>query len=674
MKVLNCFLFVVGLWLGLGQAWAQPPPCVSTYALPPTCTVPFRAIDVASNREVTAFCVGQTVRFEPCAARPITTTPPVYYGVLPGLNATYASAGCQPPLGNVSTTFTYTPQASDVGMVTVSESANQTGLGQVYSIRNFQVYGTPPPTFTIAPCLGNVLVTVTDNTYDSYTVQVGTITQPIARNAPTTIPVAAGATTVMVTGSYNAFLGTIPCNGSASQPIPIIAPARPAQITSLTLQAPLPGGTATLALSGLQPSYRYSLQYQPTAGGPFTNVPGVTITPTTPALTLPAVAGRYRIFSDDACSTSASQLLSNTIGTLSLTVTSANNRNQLLLADEGPGTSYVVTRNGTVITTTAILGGLEDANVQCGTTYTYVVTATQPDGVGRAVSNPVSIRTVSALPPAQPRLVASFNAADVVELTPLLNPPTLAAGSSLRYTRAAGGQTTDFNLVANARILRDSTAKLADLFANPPCYSVRLSDVCGTSPASNSACPALLTARAADPDGSTVTLNWTSFAGPDPTQPATYTLQRLAADGTVLPGSVVVTGNTYTDLTPPTDRQVARYRLQISGAGLSAGRFSYSNRASVTRRLTLTIPTAFTPNNDGLNDVLEVKGKYLNNYTFVVVDRNGQEVFRGTQRTETWDGTIKGHAPVLGAYVWRFQQNNEDDTPFSASGTVTILK
>lgn len=562
-------------------------------------------------------------------------------------------------------------------MVTVSELANENGIAKYY-IRNFRVYGTPPPTFTIAPCpTGNVLVTLTDATYDTYTVQVGTVTQPIVINTPAILPVTGGATTVVITGSYNAFSGVTPCNGSASQPITAIAPARAAQISTLTLQTPLPGGAATLALSGLQAGYRYSLQFQPAGGGPFTDVPSVTITPATTTLTLPNVtAGRYRIFSDDACGTSP--LASNVIGTLSLTGASASNRNQLLLTDSGaPGTTYSVTRNGQPLTTfTAVPGGLEDASVQCGTSYTYVVTATQPDGVGRAVSNPVSIRTVSALPPAQPRLVASFNAADVVELTPLLATPTFPAGSTLRYSRTAGGAAaTDLGAATSLRVRRDSTAQLADLLANPPCYAVRLTDVCGnTSPSSNSACPALLTARAADPDGSTVTLNWTAFAGPDPSQPAIYTRQRLAADGTVLPGSVVVTGNTYTDLTPPSDRQVARYRLQISGAGLPAGTFSYSNRASITRRLTLTIPTAFTPNGDGLNDVLEVKGKYLSNYTFVVVDRNGQEVFRGTQRSQTWDGTIKGHAPVLGAYVWRFQQNNEDDTPFSATGTVTILK
>ena len=101
-----------------------------------------------------------------------------------------------------------------------------------------------------------------------------------------------------------------------------------------------------------------------------------------------------------------------------------------------------------------------------------------------------------------------------------------------------------------------------------------------------------------------------------------------------------------------------RYRLQISGGGLPAGTFSYSNVATRQRgQLPLTIPTAFTPNGDGLNDVLEVKGQYLQRLHLYGVDRNGQEVFRGTQRTETWDGRINGHAPVLGAYVWRFQQD-----------------
>ncbi|GAB2872738.1 T9SS type B sorting domain-containing protein [Hymenobacter ruber] len=518
------------------------------------------------------------------------------------------------------------------------------------------------------------MVTITDTGYDTYTYTFQTPAgttgpAPISRG-PGVVSVPTGATSITLTGHYNT-------NGSCEsqpsvQPLTLAAPVKPV-LTSLTLSAPAPNGTATLAVGNLPAGYLYTLQVNPGTG--FQDVRGVTVSPGSPSLSVPsAVAGRYRIIRADYCGGSPDESVA--IGTLSLTGASASNRNQLLLDDKGgPGTTYTVTRNGTAITSVVpISGGLEDTDVLCGNTYTYVVTATQPGG-GVAVSNSVVITTVSALPPAQPRLVASFNLNNVVVLTPVLATSTLPVGGSLRYSRTVGsGAPADLGPAATSlRARRDST-DLATLKTSPPCYTVRLVDVCGNvSPASSATCPVLLSASAADADGSTATLTWTTFTGPDPTIPATYNLQRLAADGSVL-STVAVTGNTYTDLTPPTDRQVLRYRLQISGAGLPAGTFSYSNLASVTRQLTLTIPTAFTPNGDGLNDVLEVKGKYLNNYTFVVVDRNGQEVFRGTQRSETWDGTIKGHAPVLGAYVWRFQQNNEDGKPFSATGAVTILK
>jgi gliding motility-associated-like protein len=474
----------------------------------------------------------------------------------------------------------------------------------------------------------------------------------------------------MVTGAYAA-LGT--CTGTATQPIPTIAAPVIPLLTNLTLQAPVPTGPATLAVGNLLAGYLYSLQIaDASAPNGFRDV--LSVPPGSTSLTLPTpAAGCYRIFRNDNCGNSPAA--SPPICTLSLTGASTQNRNQLLLSDAGsPGTAYTVTRDGNPLTGfTTIAGGLEDPNVQCGTTYTYRVTATQPGG-GTSVSNSVSIITQSAIPPAQPRLVASFNLNDVVELTPLLATATLPTGSTLRYSRtAAGGAPASFGTAASTRPRRDSTT-LAELRAQPPCYSVRLVDVCGnSSPESPATCPALLSAGAADPAGTTATLTWTAFTGPDPGIPATYAIQRLAPDGTVL-STIPVSGSTFTDLTPPTDRQVLRYRLQIGGAGLPPGTFSYSNRATVTRQLFLTIPTAFTPNGDGLNDVLEVKGKYLENYTFVVVDRNGQEVFRGTQRSQTWDGTIRGRAPVLGAYVWRFQQDGEDGKRFTASGTVTILK
>ncbi|MBU6121531.1 T9SS type B sorting domain-containing protein [Hymenobacter siberiensis] len=662
MKLLNRYFLLLLLCLPGHLAWSQ----CETIPNDPTAFVALNGNLVP----VESFCVGQPVTF---LHRDQNADPKVLsYGVLRGSGVTFGSSTprCFPPN---YLPYSYTPTLADVGMVTVSELNNVIG-NPIYYFRVYRVYDTPPPAFTVAPCpTGQALVTITDAAYDtySYTFQTPTGTigpSPITR-APSVISVPAGATAITLIGKYttNGLCESRP----SVQPLTLATAMVPA-LTSLTLSGPLPGGAATLAVGNLPLGYRYTLQVD--TGNGFQNVPSVPVPPGSTSLSVPGAAtGRYRIARNDYCGTSPAT--SPAIGTLSLTGASARNRNQLLLTDAGsPGTSYTVTRNGTAITTVVtISGGLEDTDVLCGSRYTYVVTATQPGG-GVAVSNSVAITTVSALPPAQPRLVASFNLNNVVVLTPVLTMPALPAGGSLRYSRTVGsGAPTDFGTATSLRAPRDST-ELAQLKANPPCYTVILADVCGnTSPASPATCPAILLASAADPDGSTAALTWTAFTGPSPTIPATYTLQRLAADGSVL-STLALTGTSYTDLTPPTDRQVVRYRLQIGGAGLPAGTFSYSNLASVTRQLTLTIPTAFTPNGDGLNDVLEVKGKYLNNYTFVVVDRNGQEVFRGTRRSETWDGTIKGHAPVLGAYVWRFQQNNEDGKPFSATGTITILK
>jgi gliding motility-associated-like protein len=293
-----------------------------------------------------------------------------------------------------------------------------------------------------------------------------------------------------------------------------------------------------------------------------------------------------------------------------------------------------------------------------------------------SVSNPVSILTTSAVAPPTPRLVASFTFQNTIVLTPALAAGPVPPGGQLRYRRTLGsGAAADFGTTSSSRVRGDST-DLAELLANPPCYTVRYVDVCGNASAeSRPTCPSLLRAAPADAEGTTVNLTWTPFSGPDAGSPATYTLQRLAPDGAVLPGSIPLgSALSYTDTRPPDDRQVVRYRVQISGAGIPPGTFSYSNVGSVARKPRVQLPNAFTPNGDGLNDVLEVKGRFLSNFVLVVVDRNGQEVFRGTKRTDTWDGSIRGRPPVNGTYVWRFQQTDEEGQQTTETGNITILK
>ena len=67
----------------------------------------------------------------------------------------------------------------------------------------------------------------------------------------------------------------------------------------------------------------------------------------------------------------------------------------------------------------------------------------------------------------------------------------------------------------------------------------------------------------------------------------------------------------------------------------------------------LAVPTAFTPNGDGLNDQLyplnAVKAEELD---FRVYNRWGQLMYQTSNWKKGWDGNFKGRQQGPGAYVW----------------------
>ena len=654
----------------LALAWGQATQC-------PTPNPPARLFTVrdASNNVVEALCQGSTIRIVPDPSRPLQDPAKYYYIVRPG-----TQVDCNPVVP--STTFTYTVTAADVaaGQVTISELADASGpplfLGSTLFFRRLPVYGNAAPTFTLAPCPnGQALVTLTAPTpYDTYDLQADS--GPVVRLTPgagQVVPAPAGST-ISVTGHYT--LNTR-CTGTGRQTLPALAPAGPPRLPRLTLQGPLPGGAGQLDLADLTAGYLFELQSATGPGGSFQKVADLTAGST--SYSFPAIpAGCYRVQRTDVCN-AAPPAYGNVVCTLSLAVTSAQNRNNLLLTDAGAGGPYTVTRTPALPAGADYLpvpGGLRDTAVLCGTTYTYRVTAARPGG-GESVSNAVTVNTVSDLPPATPLLIASFSAQNTVDIFARQRSGTgLPLNGTVRYRRTVGGGGLGgFGSTAGRNVRRDST-KLADLRMAPPCYTARLIDECGNgSGESNPTCPVLLQATPLDDDANTIRLSWSAFAGPAPTAPVTYQVQLLAADGTVLNPAVATTASlTATDLLPPTDRQILRYRVLVRGGGIPADTASYSNRAEVVRQVRVRIPNAFTPNGDGLNDVLEVKGRFLTGYSFVIVDRNGQEVFRGRERADTWDGRINGQAPVNGAYVWRFRQTDETGEIITQTGSVTILK
>ncbi|HAI84549.1 MAG TPA: hypothetical protein DCL43_12865, partial [Chitinophagaceae bacterium] len=84
------------------------------------------------------------------------------------------------------------------------------------------------------------------------------------------------------------------------------------------------------------------------------------------------------------------------------------------------------------------------------------------------------------------------------------------------------------------------------------------------------------------------------------------------------------------------------------------------------------IPTAFSPNGDGINDTWIIK--YLESYpgcTVEVFNRYGQSVFSSRGYATPWNGTYNGAVLPVGTYYYIVDPKNGRN---KIAGYVTILR
>jgi len=86
------------------------------------------------------------------------------------------------------------------------------------------------------------------------------------------------------------------------------------------------------------------------------------------------------------------------------------------------------------------------------------------------------------------------------------------------------------------------------------------------------------------------------------------------------------------------------------------------------------VPTAFTPNGDGNNDVLYVMGGPFSQFDFRVFNEWGNEVFHGIVQSSGWDGTFHGKKQPEGTYIWTLNGVTIDGKDVKMTGDVTIIR
>jgi gliding motility-associated-like protein len=87
------------------------------------------------------------------------------------------------------------------------------------------------------------------------------------------------------------------------------------------------------------------------------------------------------------------------------------------------------------------------------------------------------------------------------------------------------------------------------------------------------------------------------------------------------------------------------------------------------------VPTAFTPNGDGVNDVFRPIGVGIKSIEyFRVFNRWGQLVFNTTVNGQGWDGSIGGKPQSTNTFVWIVKGMDYLDKSFVKKGTVTLIR
>jgi gliding motility-associated-like protein len=85
------------------------------------------------------------------------------------------------------------------------------------------------------------------------------------------------------------------------------------------------------------------------------------------------------------------------------------------------------------------------------------------------------------------------------------------------------------------------------------------------------------------------------------------------------------------------------------------------------------IPSAFTPNNDELNDTWMIKSEYIQSIKGEIYDRWGGKVYSFTSMDEVWDGTSAGLPCPYGVYTFNIRGTSSCGE-FSRKGSIYLMR
>jgi gliding motility-associated-like protein len=114
-----------------------------------------------------------------------------------------------------------------------------------------------------------------------------------------------------------------------------------------------------------------------------------------------------------------------------------------------------------------------------------------------------------------------------------------------------------------------------------------------------------------------------------------------------------------------------KYSLTVNNQGCIA---SDTVSIAVKKDPEFYIPNAFSPNDDGLNDVFKASSDQQIDITGTIFNRWGEKIFEWHNLENGWDGKIKTETNLIDVFVYIIKGKGSCSKTYTRTGTVTIVK
>jgi len=314
----------------------------------------------------------------------------------------------------------------------------------------------------------------------------------------------------------------------------------------------------------------------------------------------------------------------------------------------------------------------------CDVEYCYYVVCIHPNGVWKSRSNNAcNTPKVGALKDVPIIDVVTVQSDAEAKLKWHL-PPTNALLSNFEIYRSTGLGGLNMNKVDNASASPYFDFKVKTQI-NPYTYSIRVKDICGNY--SGFSLPANSIFLDGINDKDTIKLTWNPYINWKKGV-AKYLIEMKDKNGIFQPlGTTNASQTTYNVPSLSLDVADSLCLRVIAIEDSTVADSSYSNTRCIAPKSRVYVPTAFSPNGDGKNDVFKPVSLFLHNdktnnlygYTFEIFNRWGEMVYKTDDVRGGWDGTYLGKKCMPGSYLWRMNAVGLDGEYHSYYGSVLLL-